>query len=1028
MRTTATNNTQHATTMSSEIKIVFWNVRGLAPKLQDMKSYLIKFNIIILAETFTEEKNINKCEDNLPKGYKWYWTPANRDLQLGRGWGGLLIGVKNGITSANFWSNQTDCLCGIDLKINEQDYNILGVYCRTGVKSIQDTVLNYLDRNKSKKCIIVGDWNARIGELGDERESKDTVVNAEGREFLELLDEFNLHILNGNAEGDWKGEFTHAENGSQSVIDYATVNDEVMDEILNFRIGDQIGSDHFPLEIVLTTQFEEEKPEQKWRQSYTPENILKYQRALERQQVGEHSTWETLKEIMWNAAPKTLIKNCAQHKNTWWNEECYKARTAVKQALRRARADSQAWINYHKMRKDYKFLIRKTKSEWQDRQLQELNKISNIKDAWKYIKRNRPAKQKQVPEDEDLITHFMTLLDGVAFTPIENFTKTDHTTMHNTHTINEEEFRAHLGKMKRRKASGPDELMAEALIHSDRSVKMAIKALMENCLNGNCMPASWRDSIIYPLHKKGCPRQAENYRGIAIGNSVYKLYASIINSRLTQYVEENGLLPDTQNGFRRKRSTIDNIYILNYCAQYAINRGQHLYCAFIDFKAAFDTVNRDKLMRKMKLLNVPEYLIAAVTEIYRSTPYIIAGHKFDTKRGLKQGCPLSPLLFAIYISDVDRAFKNQTCGGVVIGRRKVHALSYADDIVLLADRPSELQEMLRVLERYSERKDMTVNTEKSKVLKFSNGGTKSRCEWKYSGTLLEEVNTFKYLGFTFQTSGRMTAHLDAVAANAKRRVCEVWSLGERMFLNNFIIRKQMYKSLVEPTLLYGCEVFGFLSHEQLEKVQRKYFKWTLGLAQHTRSNDLMMEAQLESIAITTGYRALQYEERGRSSPCELLRECIRLAQNGDRNRFTESRARYCQAGGQSERLVSQQLEEGVAVAGELQLRHRQVERQLRLCAIDETRYGRISTGDRLPLYLKFGRDIKLIARFRLENEEHGRQRWREDKRCRVCGFEEETLEHITDVCVPTLGGVKWLLHELGRAKPLELIQKKRNLN
>lgn len=95
---------------------------------------------------------------------------------------------------------------------------------------------------------------------------------------------------------------------------------------------------------------------------------------------------------------------------------------------------------------------------------------------------------------------------------------------------------------------------------------------------------------------------------------------------------------------------------------------------------------------------------------------------FDSDVGLKQGCPLSPLLFAIYLSYLDRNFRNQTCGGIVIGKVKIYVLAYADDIVLLADRPSELAEMLRVLERYCATKDMVVNVERMKCSDSAMGG------------------------------------------------------------------------------------------------------------------------------------------------------------------------------------------------------------------------------------------------------------------------------------------------------------------
>ena len=81
----------------------------------------------------------------------------------------------------------------------------------------------------------------------------------------------------------------------------------------------------------------------------------------------------------------------------------------------------------------------------------------------------------------------------------------------------------------------------------------------------------------------------------------------------------------------------------------------------------------------MRLIGIPEYIVAAVEEIYRDTVYFIGSSSFRTKTGLRQGCPLSPLLFAIYISDVEKVFSNWQSGGVRIGPTKIYSLAYGDD-------------------------------------------------------------------------------------------------------------------------------------------------------------------------------------------------------------------------------------------------------------------------------------------------------------------------------------------------------------
>lgn len=121
----------------------------------------------------------------------------------------------------------------------------------------------------------------------------------------------------------------------------------------------------------------------------------------------------------------------------------------------------------------------------------------------------------------------------------------------------------------------------------------------------------------------------------------------------------------------------------------------------------------------------------------------------------------------------------------------------------------------------------------------------------------------------FKSSGSFSGHIDAMARNGGARVSAVWSMAEQMWSDNFHVRMQMYKSLVEPCLLYGCEIFGFHEQPQLEKVQRRYLRWTLGLAPWARTS-LMIP-----ISLLTGKRAIEYEAQGREGACLLVRECIR---------------------------------------------------------------------------------------------------------------------------------------------------------
>ena len=138
-------------------------------------------------------------------------------------------------------------------------------------------------------------------------------------------------------------------------------------------------------------------------------------------------------------------------------------------------------------------------------------------------------------------------------------------------------------------------------------------------LESGHIPESWIVDIIKPLYKsKGDLTLPENYRPITILSCMDKRFTAILNSRLNNYLEENDLLNETQAGFRSSYSTADNIFVIHVHAliEYLRVRRLKLYCAFIDFQKAFDSVWRVGLWQKLINANVPGKILTVIRNIY----------------------------------------------------------------------------------------------------------------------------------------------------------------------------------------------------------------------------------------------------------------------------------------------------------------------------------------------------------------------------------------------------------------------------
>ena len=141
--------------------------------------------------------------------------------------------------------------------------------------------------------------------------------------------------------------------------------------------------------------------------------------------------------------------------------------------------------------------------------------------------------------------------------------------------------------------------------------------------SGNIL-SNWTRGIILPIYKNnGSKRDPANYRSITILSCLGKLFTSILNKRLYKYLDENNLLSETQSGFRKEYSTIDNIFALYTLQEYCKSKNMKLYSCFVDFTKAFDNVWRiglwQKLMKhgiKGKVLNVIKICMQKLNHVY----------------------------------------------------------------------------------------------------------------------------------------------------------------------------------------------------------------------------------------------------------------------------------------------------------------------------------------------------------------------------------------------------------------------------
>ena len=245
-----------------------------------------------------------------------------------------------------------------------------------------------------------------------------------------------------------------------------------------------------------------------------------------------------------------------------------------------------------------------------------------------------------------------------------------------------------------------------------------------------------------------------------------KLFTAILNKRLSNYLESNNIIGNNQSDFRSGFTTADNIFIINCLIDIFKSQEKKLYCTFVDFKQAFDRVWRDGLWAKLYSFRINGNCLRVIKSIYENSKSRIVTTEgayafFPCNIGVRQDDNLSPLLFTLFLNDLEHFLHQHTPGinvdddiSVVL---KLFILLYADDTVIFGENPEEHQQSLNVFHKYCEIWKLTVNTEKTKVMIFSNGRISKNVHFYLNNKDLEIVSEFKYLGIYLSRSGAFNA-------------------------------------------------------------------------------------------------------------------------------------------------------------------------------------------------------------------------------------------------------------------------------
>lgn len=398
-----------------------------------------------------------------------------------------------------------------------------------------------------------------------------------------------------------------------------------------------------------------------------------------------------------------------------------------------------------------------------------------------------------------------------------------------------------LKTLKGGKSAGWDTIPNEFLINSPDILASWLTVLFNKIKSGGVMPRGWNKGRITLIHKSGLREVLLNYRPITVIISLSGLFSKLLNQRLTEVVETHDLLGESQNGFRKGRRMADNSFILDSILMKAKSDRTSLHLCYVDISKAYDSVNRSILWAKLAAMGFGGDFLGCLKALYYndSVDSVINGistRPVFLRRGLRQGCSLSPLLFALYISDIGsdlaRSVEGFPLGGLVFS-----GLLFADDIVLISKTFLGLESLVGMVHRHCDLLKLVISPSKSNIVTPDDIDHLVLLNASNEVTLsLSKVLSYKYLGTetTLLMSTTGSKRQQRCLQTAKRYKFACFYVG-RTGPDIIDTVLATWSNIAIPSMLSGCEVIPFTDTtiDSIERIQSQLAKHALGVPQST---------------------------------------------------------------------------------------------------------------------------------------------------------------------------------------------------
>ena len=848
-----------------KIRTGTWNVGTLTGRLREIVDVMERRRIDFLCVQETRWKGNGARE--IGNGYKLYYSGSRE----GRNGVGVIVN--------HFWKEKVidvvrvnNRLLKISIIVGDKVVHIISAYapqmgCQDQEKEAFRHELEEVMRTvkENDRLILGADMNGRVGKRRDGYEEVHGghgfgVRNEDGEYVLEMAQSFEMVCMNTWFQKLDKHLVTYESGGVESQIDYILVRREDKRNVLDCKVilGEACVKQHrlIVMDLILRCK----KPKKRRRRSRIKvwdlkgEKCDQFRRAVRERRMerlnteGEQDSrvekiWSDMKGIcvggMEELVGRTSGYGVSRGEKWWWNGD-------VQEAVKRKSKAFKDWKVRHVQGAEERYREEKRDTRRKigiaiGRAAGQLNEKLGTKEGEKDIYRitNSRKRQRQdlgqlsgikdmdgnlLHRDEDIKRRWKEYFEQLLNTENEReelgeVQKVEGPVME----IQDAEVTRALSKMKNGKSPGPSDFQIEMIKVLGTEGKEWMLDLLKAIWEEEEMPRDWEESqMVHIFKQKGDILECGNHRGIKLTEHGLKVLERILDERFRDIVK----IGKQQYGFIRGRGTVDAIFIVRQLQEKRLEGNQKLYCAFVDLEKAYDRIPREVVFWCLRKRKIPEKLVRLVEMMYRRTRTKVLTavgetETFEISVGLHQGSALSPFLFVMVMDVLSEEIRDE----------ELWELLYADDLVITAESEAELQSRIVEWQESLERGGLKVNANKTEVMvNNKEGGDRVRVQ-DSRGSIIKQVDTFKYLGSTLSQRGGCEAEVETriKAAWGKWREVAGVVCDRKMPIK---LKIKVYSTVVRPVLIYGSETWAPRRKEEakLERTEMRMLRWMMGIS------------------------------------------------------------------------------------------------------------------------------------------------------------------------------------------------------